>query len=144
MKQALLITAITILYYTVLIYFDRKRRAAFKAKKQMVFGKTTGIKDLEKSVETVVEEEPPSFAAFGHTNLNVSEDSQLEQLKLSMNTDLSQHTLEQDMEELAMDLAAEQTLETPKDNLAQLAATNQTEINQKTIAGMMATIKRKL
>ncbi|MEM1118977.1 MAG: hypothetical protein AAGJ18_00925 [Bacteroidota bacterium] len=144
MQNLLLILGLTVLYYAVLIYWDRKRRRAFKLTQKKVIGKTTPLPREEK--------QNAATALFGTTQLHPTALDNSKDLSTSSPTPpksdgvldkltLSDEQLEKDLEDLALDLDAEQPLEPTNDQLAQLAAT---EVNQETIAQMMNTIKRQL
>lgn len=142
MNKVLLILGLTILYYAILIYWDRKKRAAFKLAQKEVIGKTTPLPVTEKEAITT--------ELFGTTNLttsNTSIGSQPASIKvegLFEKLELSDNHLENDLEDLALDLAAEQTIETPKDTLIQdLAATTKENLNEKDIASMVAKISKR-
>lgn len=60
MKQLLLIIVLTICYYVVLFWFDRKGRKAFKAKQQALIAKTAELPTIETTVE-------PSSDLLGNT-----------------------------------------------------------------------------
>jgi len=142
MNKVLLIVGLTILYYAILIYWDRKKRAAFKLAQKKIIGETTPIPIVEKTEVTT--------ELFGATNLTTNSNpigNQAASIKtegLFEKLELTDNHLENDLEDLALDLAAEQTIETPKDTLMQdLAATTKDELNEKDIASMVAKISRR-
>ena len=144
MKQLFIILSLTILYYVVLFYFDQKRKVAFKLKKQKLMGQTNSLPNLEKTEEQLpIHSEVQDKVTFGSSSLRVSKEEQKESMKLTEDTGITYQSLESEMEELALDLEAEQTLEIPQDNLTWLAATNKEEINQETIANMVASITKR-
>lgn len=53
MNKLLIIAGLTILYYVVLIWLDRKKRKAFKAKQQAIIAKTATLPIVEETIEPV-------------------------------------------------------------------------------------------
>ena len=142
MNKLLLILGLTILYYAILIYWDRKKRAAFKLAQKEVMGQTTPLPLDEK--------EPITTELFGVTNLttnstpvgnqspSIKAEGVFEKLKLSDNH------LEEELEDLALDLAAEQTIETPMDKLIQdLAATTKKDLKEEDITKIVTKISKR-
>lgn len=141
MSKVLLILGLTILYYAILIYWDRKKRAAFKLAQKKVIGKTTPLSTVENTEITT--------ELFGATNLTTnsspigSQPTSIKTKELFEKLDLSDNHLENDLEDLALDLAAEQIIETPKDNLIQdLAATTKENLKEEDITRMVAKISK--
>jgi len=142
MNKVLLILGLTILYYAILIYWDRKKRAAFKLAQQKVIGETTPL--------PIVEKEEITTELFGATNLATtinpieSQPASIKVEGLFEKLELADNHLENDLEDLALDLAAEQTIETPKDTLIQnLAATTKENLKEEDITKMVAKISKR-
>jgi len=143
MSKVLLILGLTILYYAILIYWDRKKRAAFKLAQKKVIGGTTPLPIIEEEEENATE-------LFGATNLDTiikSNEQQPTAIKtegLFEKLELSDNHLENDLEDLALDLAAEQTFEIPNDTLIQdLAATTKENLKEEDIIRMVAKISNR-
>lgn len=136
MNKLLIITGLTILYYILLFYFDNKRRKAFKLAQQKVIGQTSKL--------PIIEPETPTDL-FGSTKLDTV-DKQATALpnKETLNKVVVEtFSLEQELEELAIDLAAEQTFETPKDNLiGELAASTKDIIEEEDLSNIIAKISK--
>lgn len=142
MNNLLLILGLTILYYVILIYWDKKKRAAFKLAQKKVIGETTPLPTIEKAKVTT--------ELFGATNLATSinpVESQPASIiveGLFEKLELSDNHLENDLEDLALDLAAEQTIETPKNILMQdLAATTKDNLKEEDISKIVAKISNR-
>lgn len=137
MNNLLLILGLTVLYYIVLFYLDNKKRTAFKLAQKRAIGETTPLPSIEI--------ENPS-KLFGEANLatpaaplqpSVEKEMTLKKLELADNG------LEKELEELALDLEAEQTFETPTNNLiGALAATAKDSLNEKDISRIVANISK--
>ena len=142
MNKLLLILGLTILYYVILIYWDRKKRATFKLAQKKVIGETTPLPTVEK--ETINSE------LFGTTNLDTTikpvekQSASIKRERVFEKLELSDKHLENDLEDLALDLAAEQTFETPKDILIRdLAATTKKDLKEEDITRMVAKISNR-
>lgn len=142
MNKLLLILGLTILYYAILIYWDRKKRTAFKLAQKNVIGKTTPLPSVEKQEITT--------ELFGASNLATNRNSvgnQPAAIKaegLFEKLELADNHLENDLEDLALDLAAEQTIETPKGTLIQdLAATTKENLKEEDITRIVAKISNR-
>ncbi len=139
MNNLLLILGLTVLYYIVLFYLDNKKRTAFKLAQKRAIGETTPLPSIEI--------ENPS-KLFGEANLatpaaplqpSVENEMTLKKLAVADNN----YGLEKELEELALDLEAEQTFETPTNNLiGALAATAKDSLNEKDISRIVANISK--
>ena len=137
MNKLLIITGLIILYYILLFYLDNKRRKAFKLAQQKVIGQTSKL--------PIIEPEIP-IDLFGTTKLDTvntptPEGPNKEGLSSSDKLVVEVFSLEQELEELAIDLAAEQTFETSKDNLiGELAASTKDIIEEEDLSTIIAKI----
>lgn len=135
MNKLLIITGLIILYYILLFYLDNKRRKAFKLTQQKVIGQTSKL--------PIIEPETPTDL-FGTTKLDTVNTPTPElpnKETLLNNVVIETFSLEQELEELAIDLEAEQTFETPKDNLiGELAASTNDIIEEEDLSTIIAKI----
>ncbi|MFK7982489.1 MAG: hypothetical protein AB8G86_21090 [Saprospiraceae bacterium] len=140
MNKLFLFLVLTIIYYVLLFYWDGKRKKAFKLTQQKVIGETTGLPATE---------EKNTQALFGNTNLEKA----LEKVPtltpskdeiLLKNLDFEGDQLEKELEELAIDLEAEQTIETPQNKLMeQLAQSTTDSISEEQLNNMVKTISKR-
>lgn len=140
MNKLFLFLVLTIIYYVFLFYWDGKRKKAFKLAQQKVIGKTTGLPVIE---------EKNTKALFGNTNLEKT----LEKVPtltpskdemLLKNLDFEGDQLEKELEELAIDLEAEQTIETPQNKLMeQLAQSTNDSLSEEQLNNMVNTISKR-
>ena len=140
MNKILLVLGLTIIYYIVLFTWDKRRRAAFKKSQQQVIGKTTAQPVLPENEIIPVLETTPVFGNtvdFKNLATSSSETSLLEQTI----ADDSEDALLENLEEMVIDLEAEQTFETPKDNLiGELAASTNDIIEEEDLSNIIAKI----
>ena len=112
MNTFLLILGLTVIYYIMLFYFDNKRKKAFQLAKNNAIGKTT---------ELPIIEEPKPENLFGSTD---SLDKPTEvapttivQKAIAAKNVVYQHSakhLKEDLDELAIHLDGQETIELPK------------------------------
>lgn len=118
MNNLLLILGLTVLYYIVLFYLDNKKRTAFKLAQKRAIGETTPLPSIE--IENPSKLFGEANLATPATPLQPSVENEMTLKKLA----IADNGLEKELEELALDLEAEQTFETPTNNLIRaLAAT---------------------
>ena len=112
MNTFLLILVLTVIYYIVLFYFDNKRKKAFQLAKNNAIGKTTEL--------PIIEQTKPE-GLFGSTD---SLDKPTEvapttivQKAIAAKNVVYQHSakhLKEDLDELAIHLDGQETIELPK------------------------------
>lgn len=139
MNKLLLILGLTILYYAILIYWDNKKRKAFKIAQKQVIGETTPLPIIEKEERTT--------ELFGATNMETinpirQQPSPIKTEALFEKLALADNHLEQDLEELALDLATEQAIETPKE-IQDLATTNNDDLKEDSLANVVTKISNR-
>lgn len=137
MNKILLFLGLTILYYIVLFTLDKRRKAAFKKVQQQVIGQTTALPKLSENIDAPV---------FGTTS-NVNNLPKMESEITILNQTLAENNeegLQENLEEMMIDLHAEETFETSKNNLiTQLAATTEDQVNEEeAITNLVAKITK--
>lgn len=160
MNKFLLILGLTIIYYVVLFTWDKRKKAAFKKAQLQVIGKTTtAIAVISDNIPT------PSLnkdAVFGTNSISikstvgrkntVNPTPDFEDLDASNSaTSLLDQTIAADseelllenLEEMVIDLQAEQTLDTPKENLLGALADTEEIIDDKALTKVIQSISKK-
>lgn len=161
MNKFLLILGLTIIYYVVLFTWDKRRKAAFKKAQQQVIGHTASH---AVTIPIISENTPTpsldSAAVFGTNAVNLSGSigatraiNDFENLDTSNSTTSlleqkiaadSEEMLQENLEEMVMDLQAEQTLDNTKENLLGALANSEEEImDDKTLNKVIQSISKK-
>ena len=113
MNTFLLILGLTIIYYVVLFYFDKKRKKAFQLAKNNAIGKTAKLPSIE-------EIKPEDL--FGQTESleKSTEVPTIVQKAIAAKNVVYQHSTKnvtEDLKELAVHFEADETIELPKETL---------------------------
>ena len=115
MNTVLLILGLTAIYYIVLFYFDNKRKKAFQLAKNNAIGKTTEL--------PIIEEVQPENL-FGKTNqLEKPLANTITQKAIVAKNLVHEHSakhLKEDLVEITIDVAADETIETNQEDLVKL------------------------
>ena len=144
MNTFLLLLGLTVIYYIVLFYFDNKRKKAFQLAKNNAIGKTAELPIIEESKQEDL---------FGKTDAlekptEVEYPTTIVQKAIAAKNIVHQYTTQnvtEDLNELAVHLDGEQTIETKKEDLVEsLRKVNEDEIiGEKEIAAFIKTPKLK-
>ena len=144
MNTFLLLLGLTVIYYIVLFYFDNKRKKAFQLAKNNAIGKTA---------ELPIIEENQSKDLFGSTStldnpIEVEQPTTILQKAIAAKNVVHQYTTQnvtEDLNELAVHLDGEQTIELPKENLIDSLqkASNEELIGEEEISAFIQSPKLK-
>ena len=116
MNTFLLILGLTVIYYIVLFYFDNKRKKAFQLTKNNAIGKTTEFPIIEQT-------KPENL--FGSTEhldepTEIVAPTTIVQKAIAAKNVVYQHSakhLKEDLDELAIHLNGQETIELPKETI---------------------------
>ncbi|GEM_PF-3684786 len=159
MNKFLLILGLTTIYYIVIFNWDKRRKAAFKKAQQQVIGHTATIPVISDNIPT------PSLdtdAVFGTNSISIkstvgrkntvnptpdfedldASNSATSLLDQTIAAD-SQEVLLENLEEMVIDLQAEQTLDTPKENLFGALADTEEIMDDKALTKVIQSISKK-
>jgi len=170
MNKFLLILGLTIIYYIVIFTWDKRRKAAFKKAQQQVIGETTTMSVISEntpapildtdsifgsnSIKTAssIEVDSVGTDSVGESDFNTvtsnfknshAAESTAYSLEQTIAAD-SENMLQENLEEMLIDLEAEQTLVVPKEHsLGALANADAETMDGKALTKMIKTISNK-